>query len=158
MPKIMYKDQVFSNTATTKVELTQSQYNALSAADKAKDVLYMITDGGSAWDASGSSYTTVMDQLQSQANRIDELESNTPFIGTISATTNASGQVSSSLQVSDITILAAWDGGTSRSDIVIPFVANSTNWYFKVLGNGEQNNVGSTPVTIKYLAVNTPST
>ena len=77
-------------------------------------------------------------RLQSQ------ITSNLPYVSTLTATTGASGYIGTSLKVSDIMVLQAWDGGQSNSHIVIPFVANGVYWYFKVLNNGSMQLVANT--------------
>lgn len=47
MPKIMYKNVPYGNAPMQKLEITQAEYDALSQADKMKDILYLITDGQS---------------------------------------------------------------------------------------------------------------
>lgn len=85
----------------------------------------------------------------------NQITSNLPYANTLTATTGASGYISTSLRISDIMVLQAWDGGTTNSHIVIPFVANGVYWYFKVLNNGSMQSVANTSVTIKYLSIAT---
>ena len=82
---------------------------------------------------------------------LDDLNSKTLQIGSFSATTNARGYFQTSLSVSNIIVLSAWDNSTDQSCIIIPFVGNKITWYFKVLGNANMGSIENTTITVKYI-------